>query len=128
MICHKNHLNLLHNPTLVMSSLLQILYIIPKKFLGTRLWVTVKCLDIHTSVWQPIKHPIPTCPFLVRFLPASVRLWCWSITDVWHFNHDTTIRLLSRIFVINVILSFANAFSNSPNNGSPSPIFSKSST
>jgi len=80
------------------------------------------------SVWQPIKHPIPTCPFLVQFLPASVRLWCWSITDVWHFNHDTTICLLSRSFIINVILSFANVFSNPPNNGSPSLIFSKSST
>ena len=71
------------------------------------------------SVWQPIKHPIPTCPFLVRFLPALVRLWCWSITDVWHFSHYT---------IINVILSFANAFSNPPNNGLTSPIFSKSST
>jgi len=48
MICHKNHPNLLHNPTLAMSSLLQILYIITNNFFGTRLWVTVKCLDIHT--------------------------------------------------------------------------------
>ena len=40
--------NLLCNPTLAMSSLLQILYIIPTNFLDCRLWVTVKCLDIHT--------------------------------------------------------------------------------
>jgi len=30
------------------SGLLQILYVIPNNFLDTRLWIMVKCLDIHT--------------------------------------------------------------------------------
>ena len=121
MICHKNLPSLFHNPTLAMSGLLQILYIIPTNILDSRLWT------LTSLVWQPIKHLIPTCPVFIQFLPASVKLWCRSITDVWHLNHDTTNCPLLRIFIINVILSSTNAFSNPPINGSPSPISSKSS-
>jgi len=128
MICHKNHPNLLHNPTLAISGLLQILYIIPNNFLGNRLWVTVKCLDIHTL--SLATHQTPNSNIsLPRTISSCIsQVMVLSITNVWHFNHDTTIRLLSKIFFINVILSSANAFSNSSNNGSPAPIFSKSST
>jgi len=45
--CHKNLPNLLHNPTLAMLGLLQISYIILNLFSDSRLWVRVKCLDIH---------------------------------------------------------------------------------
>jgi len=80
---------------------------------GSNVW------SFTSLIWQPIKHLIPTCPFLIWFLPASVKLWCWSITYVWHHNHDTTICLLSRIFIINVILFSANVFPITTN-GSPS--------
>jgi len=70
---------------------------------GSNVWT------VTSSIWQPIKHLIPTRPFSIWFLPASVKLWCWSITYVWHHNHDTIICLLSRIFIINASLSSANA-------------------
>ncbi|QCE15475.1 hypothetical protein DEO72_LG11g2487 [Vigna unguiculata] len=46
-ICHKNLPSLLQNPILAMLGLLQISYIIPNPFSDSRLWVRVKCLDIH---------------------------------------------------------------------------------
>jgi len=93
MICHKNLYSLLHNPTLAMLGLLQILYIIPTNFWDSRLWSGSNVWTFTSSIWQPIKHLIPTRPFLIWFLPASVKLWCWSITYVWHHNHDTICQL-----------------------------------
>jgi len=88
-VCHKNFSNHLHNPTLAVSDLLQILYIIRTNLLDNHLWITVKCLDILTLVWQPIKHLIPKSVFVVRILSVSIKLCCKSITYVWHLIFDT---------------------------------------
>jgi len=50
-----------------MSGLLQILYIIPTNFLDSRLWVTVKCLDIQT-----LSLTTHQTPHSNMFLPYTV--------------------------------------------------------
>jgi len=80
---------------------------------------------VYESRWNVWTFTPSTPPFLIHILSISLKLWYRSITHVWHLSDDTTICPLSRIFIINAILFSTNAFSNTPNNGSPSPIFSK---
>jgi len=128
MICHKNLLNLLHNPALAMSGLLQILYIIPNNVLDTRLWVTVKCLDIHSL--NLATHQTPNSNMSLHRTVSS------RISQVMMLVHHRWLALQPCHHHLSIIQDLHHqchfilrqCLLKPPNNDSPSSIFSKSST